>query len=1117
MGTVNLVYTSEAISGSGLGNTTTTVVNAITLQPGGTYTGQGIWSNSAGGSWGAFSNWQAAGGYPGLAGSLSTNDTATFNTYALSSGSATVTLDGSNPALNGIIFSNSLASYTIGQGTGSGSITLVQGTVAPYIYDLAGSDTITAPIRLSVATTVSNAASSGITLGGPISGAFAMTFAGAGTTILTGSNSYTTTTINSNAVLQIGTNGTNGTYGSSGAITDNGTLIINLANTLSNSSIISGSGSFIQAGSGTTILSAANTFTGGTIVNGGTLTLVDLLNNGTGVIRGSLSVNSNATVLLTTNGVSALGWSTGLAITNLVVNGGSVIGSGRQLLFTAAANPSVTLTMSGGLMQQNGGVSSPSASNYFEFGNVSISVLSNPVTSVISGRVYVRADASPTLSFNVASGATNGTDLLVSAALTDTSPVVADQGAAGIVKTGAGVMVLSGTNTYRGPTTVGGGILRAGSTQAFGTNSGVTLSNVVGTQFDLNGYNNTVGSVQGGGTNGGNITLGTATLTAGGNNSNTVFAGNITGTGGITKVGTGTWTLVGSNGYSGTTLISAGTLQIGTNSAVGNLPPGPIIDNANLQINLAANLLISNGITGTGTLSQIGNGTTTLLGSNTLGALNVGTNSTLQIGTNGATDYLYQVSITDAGNLIFDLGRNFTNGASVSGAGTITQMGSGTMFITNAPSFTGTWAIASNSTMQVGNGANQTASLGTTTIVDNGFLNYSYTNPTGIITIANPISGSGSVTIAVAYGGPYTYTTYISLTGSNSFTGGLTLTGGYLFQVNSDAALGAPSNVVTMDGVMLVNPSGASTTLGSNRTISVTTNGGYFSIGNNATLTINSQITGSGFVGIGYQQGNVVFGGSNSYQGATLIGSGTTIQSGGLGGTENLKLANANALPYGTAIIFGPDGGSFVLDLNGYSPKVGGISSSANNATITTTTGDATLTDLLTNTYTYAGIIQNGSGTVSLIASGTGTQIFTGNNTYTGTTFISNGATIQIGTNGTTGNLGTGSVTVNGQLIYNLSNSLTVANLFTGSGSVTFSGNGNYTLTGTNNASNGTVIDSNAVVNVSSGTVFGSGKVVDNGGLVASNASVAFTLSNNITGSGSVSYTHLTLPTKRIV
>ena len=74
-----------------------------------------------------------------------------------------------------------------------------------------------------------------------------------------------------------------------------------------------------------------------------------------------------------------------------------------------------------------------------------------------------------------------------------------------------------------------------------------------GALLDLNSFAETAGSIAGAG----NITLGTATLTAGGTNASTTFSGVISGTGGFTKAGTGTTTLSGVNTYTGMTTITA--------------------------------------------------------------------------------------------------------------------------------------------------------------------------------------------------------------------------------------------------------------------------------------------------------------------------------------------------------------------------------------------------------------------------------------------------------------------------------------------------------------------------------------------------------------------------------
>ena len=63
------------------------------------------------------------------------------------------------------------------------------------------------------------------------------------------------------------------------------------------------------------------------------------------------------------------------------------------------------------------------------------------------------------------------------------------------------------------------------------------------------------------------------------------LASDISGTGTLTKIGAGTTTLTGANTYSGTTTISAGTLQIGNGGTTGTLGSGNVVNNAALRIN----------------------------------------------------------------------------------------------------------------------------------------------------------------------------------------------------------------------------------------------------------------------------------------------------------------------------------------------------------------------------------------------------------------------------------------------------------------------------------------------------------------------------------------------------
>ena len=164
-------------------------------------------------------------------------------------------------------------------------------------------------------------------------------------------------------------------------------------------------------------------------------------------------------------------------------------------------------------------------------------------------------------------------------------------------------------------------------------------------------------------------------------------------------------------------------------------------------------------------------------------------------------------------------------------------------------------------------------------------------------------------------------------------------------------------------------------------------------------------------------------------------------------------------------------------------------------------TDNGTLAFNRSDSFTFANVI---SGTGAVQQSGTGTTILTGTNTYTGGTTI-NGGTLQIGNGGTSGSIA-GNVTANsgGTLAFDRSDSITFANVISGTGSVQQSGTGTTTLTGTNTYSGGTTI-SGGTLQVGNGGTTGSitGNVTDNGTL-AVNRSDTWTLRGAISGSGAV-------------
>ena len=172
-----------------------------------------------------------------------------------------------------------------------------------------------------------------------------------------------------------------------------------------------------------------------------------------------------------------------------------------------------------------------------------------------SGGQIINSAATTPVAFTI-SGASGSTTF---------SGTISDSGAANaisLVKAGASTQILAGASTYSGSTTISAGVLTAA---AAGGNtlpiaSTVVLANTVGATFNL-ANNQTIGALAGGGALGGNVTLGSNTLTVGGAATSTYY-GSIGGTGGLSRAGTGTLILAGNNGYSGATTINAGTIKL---------------------------------------------------------------------------------------------------------------------------------------------------------------------------------------------------------------------------------------------------------------------------------------------------------------------------------------------------------------------------------------------------------------------------------------------------------------------------------------------------------------------------------------------------------------------------
>ncbi len=111
--------------------------------------------------------------------------------------------------------------------------------------------------------------------------------------------------------------------------------------------------------------------------------------------------------------------------------------------------------------------------------------------------------------------------------------------------------------------------------------------------------------------------------------------------------------------------------------------------------------------------------------------------------------------------------------------------------------------------------------------------------------------------------------------------------------------------------------------------------------------------------------------------------------------------------------------------------------------------------------YTLSG---SGSiaGATSLVKEGTGTLNLLNDNTYSGGTTINQGQ-VTVGNGGTTGSLGTGAITNHGTLAFNHSSNLTISQSIGGAGTVVFQGTGTYTIGLSQLWTGGTTITSGTV------------------------------------------------------
>lgn len=621
--------------------------------------------------------------------------------------------------------------------------------------------------------------------------------------------------------------------------------------TISTPILANGTNTVVFSGPGTTLLSALNTYTGTTIVSGGTLDLA--AGGGTGAIRGALTVNAGSVVRVSV--ANGLGNAQNLRVGNTTLNGGTldIQNTGNNSITSA------TLTLAGGTLTGMAGSKFDLRNN--GAGSANVATNASSVISVINVGTLGLPGNSAT--FTVAAGSTStGIDLQI------TSSIVNDAGSGGagtggntLTKAGAGVLQLSGANTFTGATNANAGTLllshqNALQSSTLNLNGGQAVfdSGVSGNAFTFGGL-----------TGSGNLTLANnaaaaVALTVGGNNASTLYSGSLSGAGSLTKTGTGALTLTGINTNSGSIVIAQGTLRVASDAALGT--NATLIGNTSasastfaaadataltlarsLSLNIGGGGITFGDATGTGDLTFTGNltrasgstsrevsvfgSTKVTFNSNLLtpGAnattpfTKSGTGSLVILGTGSTTDPGYSNVIITGGMLgvtrLANLGTASSLGRAanaVAGAVSITLDG-GTLAYVDG----GAAASSTNRQLQIGRTTdggggviqnNATAPSETVSFTNAIALAYGTTGQarsltlggtnTGLNTFAPLIADNGAGVVSLTKEGAGTW----RLTNANTYTG-TTVVGGGTLALTSTATTGGGAVTLENGGTLL--------------------------------------------------------------------------------------------------------------------------------------------------------------------------------------------------------------------------------------------------------------------------------------------------------------------------
>jgi len=617
----------------------------------------------------------------------------------------------------------------------------------------------------------------------------------------------------------------------------------------------------------------------------------------------------------------------------------------------------------------------------------------------------------------------------------------------------------AGTATGNITQNAGADILKtkgANATLTFNATGAITLNgNISSTSGALNTILNATGDVA----STGNLNLngGLLRINNGGNGN---FTGVISGSGGVTKAGSGTTILSGNNTYGGTTSINAGTLQVGNAGTTGTLGTGAVTNNANLAVNRSDTYNLSTIASNAAGISGSGNVTVTSTGGGVTLDRSIslsGGNSTLTVNANNGINVNANDTATGAGKLTVNMTNAGTNGLAVNAnlttaGGKVTLISSSTQGIT------------------VANTADST--IDTRTNTGKPVTDSSNTNSGDVIIQTNGAT-SGTITVSNAHA-------------ANMYARNITLdqTGGIIDSNTGAITLGTSIGTSGANGINF-NTNGNTTNLNAGSNINMggnalAGNGIYLNQGNNSTnVTLNAA-------------------GAVSLRGSSLNSGNGVELGGGQFATLNINGGTLNVLGTVNTSAGSSGNGVYAYTWNGNS----GVTLSAK--------GDATVEGIITGAGTGSGFKAAGVGSgnhLFTVQAGANVTVRGDNRASAGNTtpgVYAAGLVVKAGVTSLGGSSATGNASILAETNNAASNALyidiaPVSYIGAGLGYSRFSANGGNLLFQTNQG--GIAILNNATAPNSQGTIAGSGMSAKN--ITFDNTGAGMTV-NGVVGAGTI-------------